>query len=131
MAFSNEELLFATITGIDENYSNTIKLIKFRYVTNGKESDHKWSEDKDKYMPCYKNLEVGCTYIIVIQKVSKSRWIWKSAMLVTPKIALQFHKITGVCPEVEDVEVAMEWLRAVMSKKAPPPPPSLTDLVTW
>lgn len=104
----SEELVFCTITGIVPQLNSVS--IKFKHLS-GTESDHCVSMDKQKYINCYNELEVGCTYVIVTEHVKNKRWIWTKCILVSKKEAEQFYKMVGLVPSYDDLAKAMAWLK--------------------
>lgn len=119
-----EELVYCTITAIVP-LANVIN-IEYRHA-NGTTQYHVFSLDKDRHQNCYRELEVGCHYIIVTEHTSKHRWIWRKALLVSKKEMADFRSIAGLCPTLEQMQEAMDNLRT----KRNPPKSTLNDLLVY
>lgn len=120
-----EELVYAKIVELVPQQKSIS--IKFKHLS-GKLADHCYSFDKDKFSHCYRQLELGQHYIIATKHVGKKRWVWTKALLVSSKEQKQFRDIAGLCPSVEQMEQAMNWLR---DYRNPPMPPSISELLEF
>jgi FlaA1/EpsC-like NDP-sugar epimerase len=77
------ELVYGTITSIQRGQKGSI-IIKWEHLSTKGEVTHDFSVDKKQYRNCYRDLEVGKTFIIVQELVRQRpvRWVWTKCLEV-------------------------------------------------
>ena len=121
-----QELVYCTITDIIDGKAGN-KSIKFKHLS-GKEADHAWTTDKNRYKHCYDRLEAGCNYLIVTEHVGPKRWVWKRSWLLTKKELNAVYKHCGLIPTYEELEAA---LTVITTLRNPPKTPNLDDVLIF
>ncbi len=108
------ELVYCTITSIDDGKAGN-KSIKFKHLS-GKDADHAWTTDKNKYTNIYDDLEPGTSWLIVTKHYAPHRWLWCKGWLLTKKELNLVYKHCGLIPSVEDLEDALTLVKEMRQK---------------
>lgn len=127
-AIGTQELVFVKIIRAEPG-KNSVAL-HVEHASTGTTMIHRISNDKLKHQNCYRDLEVGNTYVIVQILVSPMRWVWTKCRLCTKTQARTFFNKTGISPSAEAMADAMTWLNSV--QRGIKPAETLIDqLATW
>lgn len=123
------ELLFVTIKDKKTKYVPRKREVwtYFEFThwdKNWSSNDHYYSPDKDQFIHCYDDLEIGRNYVILsslkdlpADKLGEQefhRWVWTGALEFEPK---QMKKIIAYHKKVGDIKKTCEYAEDVKYPK--------------